>query len=366
MTFSDYPIFENKNGYLEELVNLIFTPNDFIVEQRNEYTFKGFHQTAKNCKQRLEIYGFTLSKAKEDFNNAKQFSKVEEFYNFPINKITYDKYLEEIKVIIKNKETEYDQLFTNFKDSLITLDLGIHGQSKKGHIYSILSVLPDDAIIEYDLTDVIYGGWVKESNVRKINFEKIIILTEGKTDVEFISGSLIKLYPHLYDYYQFLDFDSYKPESNASGLVKLVIVLAAANIKHPIIVLFDNDTSGIMEMNKLIKIKLPINFKILKYPDLKFAKKYPTIGPTGIKEMNINGYACGIEMYLGQKSLTKDGQLIPIKWKGYNDKENKYQGEIADKIYVQDKFKEKLKKNIQEDFSDINLILKEIFSAFNL
>src|SRR4051794_30743912 len=107
MTFADYPIFENKNGYIEELVSLIFTPSDFIVEDRNEYTFKGFHQSVKTCKQRLEIYGFTLTKAKEDFERAKQFSKDEEFYAFPISEITYDKYLEEIKVIIKNKDKEY-------------------------------------------------------------------------------------------------------------------------------------------------------------------------------------------------------------------------------------------------------------------
>lgn len=143
-----------------------------------------------------------------------------------------------------------------------------------------------------------------------------------------------------------------------------MISLVASNIKHPIIVLFDNDTAGIMEMKKLNSIRLAQNFKILKYPDLKLAKKYPTIGPTGIKKMNVNGLACGIEMYFGQETLTKKNELIPIQWKGFNEKEKKYQGEISEKTYVQEEFRKKIKSNETIDFSDIDLILNEIFDAY--
>jgi hypothetical protein len=153
-------------------------------------------------------------------------------------------------------------------------------------------------------------------------------------------------------------------ESNASALVKLVISLAASNIRHPIIVLFDNDTTGIMEMNKLKSVQLDDNFKILKLPDISLGKKYPTIGPTGIKKMNVNGLACGIEMYFGQETLTKSGQLIPIHWKAYNEKEKKYQGEISDKVLVQETFRQKLQLDSGSDFSDMELILKLIFKAF--
>lgn len=37
--------------------------------------------------------------------------------------------------------------------------------------------------------------------------------------------------------------------------------------------------------------------------------------------MNINGFACGIEMYLGNDVLTKDGVAIPVQWKAFNEKE---------------------------------------------
>ncbi|MBK8328064.1 MAG: hypothetical protein IPL09_01005 [Bacteroidetes bacterium] len=159
--------------------------------------------------------------------------------------------MNEVKNIIDFKEKTYDHLDINLRDSLTSGDLGIYGQSIDSQLYSILSVLPNNEIVEYDLTDVFFGGWLDISRVKSIDYEKIIILTEGKTDVEFISKSIEKLFPYLKDYYHFIDFDEYKVESSASALVKLVISFAAAKVKHPIIALFDNDTAGLKEMKKL-------------------------------------------------------------------------------------------------------------------
>ncbi|MDI9872211.1 HEPN/Toprim-associated domain-containing protein [Flectobacillus roseus] len=382
LTIADYPIFSNKNGYFQEIVNLLFLPDDFIKEERknstrnklvwgdayeNEkgtYTFRGYKQIASVCKQRLEIFGMTLQKAKKDFPSAKKIALKEDFYSFPLSKVSFTQYLSEVSDIINKKEINYNQLYTNLRDSLITGELGIFGQSLQSQLYSILSSVPENSIVEYDLTDVIYGGWVKEKEVKQITIEKILVLTEGKTDVEFISATLKKLHPFLHPYYHFIDFDEYKVESNASALVKLVISLAASNIKHPIIVLFDNDTTGIMEMNKLKSVQIGENFKILKLPDIQTAKKYPTIGPTGIKKMNVNGLACGIEMYLGKDTLTKDGKPIPVHWRAYNEKEKKYQGDISEKSWVQDTFRQKLKSNSLSDFSDLEQVLKAVFTAF--
>jgi len=278
--------------------------------------------------------------------------------------LRYEQYLNEVKNIIDFKEKTYDHLDINLRDSLTSGDLGIYGQSIDSQLYSILSVLPNNEIVEYDLTDVFFGGWLDISRVKSIDYEKIIILTEGKTDVEFISKSIEKLFPYLKDYYHFIDFDEYKVESSASALVKLVISFAAARVKHPIIALFDNDTAGLKEMKKLSSKNLPLNIRILKYPDIAFAKKYPTVGPTGKKKMNVNGYACSIEMYFGVDVLKKDNQLIPIQWKGFDDKEKKYQGEIAEKQLVQDAFRNKLKSELMSELTELNQLLNEIFNAF--
>lgn len=382
VAFADYPIFENKNWYYEEIVNFLFQPNDFVIEKRkysernnlvwgdayeNEkgnFDFIGYKQTVNVCKQRLEIYGASTKKAKSDFNIAKKIAKKEDFYSFSLSDLTYEKYLTEVKSIIESKEKNYEQLNLNLRESLISGGLGIYGQSIESHLYSILSVLPENAIIEYDLTDIISGGWVDISSVKSVNFEKIIILTEGKTDVEFISMSIEKLFPHLKNYYHFIDFNEHRVESSASALVKLITSFTAANVKHPIIALFDNDTAGLKEMKKLVSKKLPKNIRILKYPDIDLAKKYPTVGPTGKKKMNVNGYACSIEMYFGVDILMNDGELIPVQWKGFDDKEKKYQGEIADKNYVQDAFRKKLEKNTMTELTELTELLNVIFNAF--
>lgn len=382
ITFADYPVFDNKNWYYPEIVNALFLPEDFISEKRkystrnrlvwgdayeNEkgtFEFKGYRQTVKVCRDRLEIFGASFKKAKKDFQQAKKISRQEGFYNFTLSSITYDQYLSEIKSIIDSKEITYDQLNVNFRESLTSGELGVYGFSLDSHLHSILSVLSDNDFVEYDLTDVINGGWVYEDQAKNVDYEKIIILTEGKSDVEFISKSIEKLYPHLKDYYHFIDFDEYKVESSASALVKLITSFSAANVKHPIIALFDNDTAGLKEMKKLTPKKVPANIKILKYPDISIAKKYPTVGPTGKKKMNVNGLACSIEMYFGADVLTRNNELIPIQWKGFEEKEKKYQGEIADKNYVQETFRKKLKKTEVTEIEELNKLLNEIFNAY--
>lgn len=122
ITFADYPIFENKNWYDEEIVNSLFQTVDFVSEKRKyssrnkivwgdayekekgNFEFKGYKQTVNVCKQRLEIYGATSKKAKSDFDKAKKISKEEDFYSFSLSDLTYEKYMSEIKSIIESKE----------------------------------------------------------------------------------------------------------------------------------------------------------------------------------------------------------------------------------------------------------------------
>lgn len=113
-------------------------------------------------------------------------------------------------------------------------------------------------------------------------------------------------------------------EGSASALVKLVIGFASANALHPIVVLFDNDTARTMEMEKLFaeREKFSANIKILKLPDITLARNYPTKSPSGMRKLNVNGLACGIEMYTGVGALTKNNAFVPVLWKGYNNKKN--------------------------------------------
>jgi hypothetical protein len=379
---NSYPTYFIKNDYNKEVVNLLFQPDDFIEEDqlnssRNPlfwgeayinaegvYTFTGYRQTVKICRERLGIFGMNPKKAREDFNLARLYAEEYGEYEFPIQNTSFRQYFAQVKDILNNQVIDYGAGRATLRSALLHDALHVNGQTDAAFLFCLLSLLADDMIVEYDLSDIVEGGWLKTTNIAPINHQKIIVLTEGKTDVEFIRDALKLLYPHLYPYYHFIDFNEYKVESSASALVKLVVSFSAANVQHPIVVLFDNDTTGIMEMKRLLRERIPANIKVLPLPISKLASKYPTLGPTGIKKMNVNGLACGIEMYLGQDVLSDNNGLVPILWRGYNDSEQKYQGEIQNKGDVQQRFREKLKKGLPGDFRDIDTILKAIFIAF--
>jgi hypothetical protein len=198
--------------------------------------------------------------------------------------------------------------------------------------------------------------------------EKILVLTEGRTDTRILSKSLAVLYPHLADLYSFLDHEGFHFGGGTGGLAGLVKGLAGVGIGNRVIAVFDNDTAGWIQADEVRKLKLPENFQILTLPNLKFARRYPTLGPNGAVNTNINGCACSIELYLGTSALTgKDGSLIPVQWRGYEAKLQRYQGELLDKKSVEQRFLNSLDGPASLDDADLTsmrAVLQMIFSAF--
>lgn len=198
--------------------------------------------------------------------------------------------------------------------------------------------------------------------------EKILVLTEGRTDTRILSKSLAVLYPHLADLYSFLDHEAFNFGGGTGNLASLVKGLAGVGIGNRVMALFDNDSAGAVQANDVRKLNLPDNFRILTLPDLKFAKRYPTVGPNGTLKTDINGRACGIELYLGTAALTgEDGELTPVQWGGYEQKLKRYQGELTDKKGVEERFLKSLDNSDKLDdtnLASIRTVLQMIFKAF--
>lgn len=318
LVLNNFPLLSNTNGYYEDVVKALFTADDFVEEVRHNntrnqrywgdqfindtetYVFRGLRQTARVLKQRLEIYGSSLNKVKSDYKSAKTYIKVQYPFGHPIRNLTFDEFIEQINAIVYDTQVNSQIEDGYLRETLNEIDLMLPGMPLSSYLYCCLLAIEDDDVVEYDLSEVINAGYVLVEEFQQIPIEKIIVLTEGKTDTEFISGALKLLYPHLINYYHFIDFnDDLKPEASASALSRLVISFCAAKIKHPIIAIFDNDTTGCLEHDRIPKGSLPSNIRILKLPDIALAKRYPTLGPTGLKAFNINGLACGIELILG-------------------------------------------------------------------
>ena len=384
----NYPVLSGRNGYYEDVVNLLFLEDDYVKEKRllklrndltwgesykgekGYFTFKGFQQNIKICKKRLEINGYCLRKAKKYFNESLKILKENQWFDKSIiENISFDVYLNEIRYIISNKITKKKSNNKTFRGYIINSNLILEEMPIIDGIYCILCALDDNEYLEYDLTDIIRGGWVFGDLKKQLQTDRILILTEGKTDTEFISQSIKILYPELAGLYHFVDYHTSKIEGSASSLVKIIKAFNGAQIEKRIIALFDFDAAAENELFNLKGIKLPWNIKIVKYPKIDLALKYPTIGPNGKKQMNINGKACSIELYLGIKILREKNRFIPIQWKAYQDKAKKYQGEIMNKNLIHERFRKKVKnfeleKFEKKEWANMDLLINNIFKCF--
>jgi hypothetical protein len=207
-----------------------------------------------------------------------------------------------------------------------------------------------------------------------------VVLTEGRTDAEFLSAAMSILYPYLTDLVRFLDFET-RPEANASALVKSIKAFAAAGITNRIVALFDNDSAAADARRGLDKVTLPKNIIVDRYPDLDLARRFPTLGPPSsdapdgvLAAADVNGLAGSIELYLGREVLNDaDGNLRPVQWTSFLAGVQRYQGEVTGKAAVQQAYRDKVAAARRnggrplpgQDWSGLDLILRQVIHAHN-
>jgi hypothetical protein len=431
LTLGDFSIFEDKLE-VEPLFMFLFRESDkrilkgipkelkdnynidrFDPDDEEEKTIIKYICNANVLRDRLELMGFTLESAKKDFNEGvkTEIQRMEisikrpkayepeilrEFHKNSLkvlSEMSIEKWLDGIKLIRAKKLKKYIRNDVKMKQfpPLISYMLfpdtannfNYPGSDILFYMRLLLEVCHDSDELIYDVTDLLDGGYIKESDklvndsdsIVSYDFlisRKIIILTEGNTDRWILQRSIKILYPHLFEYFHFIDFEGAKVEGGANSLANLVKAFAGAGIVNRMIALFDNDTAGDFAIQSLSSIEIPNNIVSLKYPELEIAKDYPTLGPSGLLRMDVNEMACSIELYLGSDILkNSDGSYIPIQWKGYETKMKKYQGEIINKVEIQKKFDNKLsdceadlRRISNYDWTGIQSILKKVFTAF--
>lgn len=206
----------------------------------------------------------------------------------------------------------------------------------------------------------------------------IVVLTEGRTDSDFLSVALEILYPHLTDLVRFLDYER-KPEGGASSVLRMARAFAAAGIANRVIAVLDNDTAAADEIRAFSRNQFPAYIRIMQYPDLELARSYPTFGPPTaefpdktIAMADVNGLAASVELYLGQDVLaTQDGSLRPVQWKAFIAGMGRYQGEVTGKRDIHEAFRTKADAArrdpsviSQQDWNGMRLILDALLEPF--
>lgn len=407
---NDCEVFSSKSYVVPEVMTL-FRENDkhsytqATVEDDEEYedVVVEYKAIAKVVKQRLDIMGFSLNNVIADFESMRA-SKISELTEY-VDESPESFWQEELQLYEKSNFEDYLAAFKAITDSGIhpvyylkeTPDASKLIQSILSDNYedfywafpcsdircffrALIEITPEESLVRQDISALVSAGYYEPNDNVCANAlheltspypsnSKIIVLTEGKTDKEVLEQSLKLLYPHLYEYYSFMDF-SFLPPGGAGNLVNLLKSFSGAGITNKVLALFDNDTAAFSAIQSLKSIQLPENIKVIHYPDIDLAKNYQTIGPNGNTIQDINGLACSIELYFGEDILRENGELTPIQWKSLDNRINKYQGVIQNKDQLKERFMNKLIHCLQdpssmnlEDWKGINKILTCIFTA---
>ncbi len=100
-------------------------------------------------------------------------------------------------------------------------------------------------------------------------------------------------------------------------------------MQNKIVVVLDNDTAGQAALQKLGRLQMPLNIRLVRLPDLEGFRAFPTLGPSGRLTEDVNGRAVAIESFLDLAFGPRAERAI--RWTCFNSELGAYQGELLAK-----------------------------------
>lgn len=293
---------------------VIYYYADNIQENRPAYS-----RSLKKVKERLNLFGYTVDGCKDIFESQK--SSIPDYYpdehDVPFK--IFSRIISSVdtqKVSMPNESDYYD--FGEYVTKNILQDPEFTSQfpdfdkfsSRDGEFYEnidpyiILRLLAEnpnnlskDVIWRY--ADVVEGGWVSEEKLYEgiDDTERYLIVTEGSSDTKILKKSLHILLKDLADFFDFIDMSENYPFTGTGNLFRFCQGLSRIRIQNRILILLDNDTAGVEAYQKINKLDLPKNMKVMLLPGIDECSSFKTIGPSGENEDDIIGKAMSIEFF---------------------------------------------------------------------
>lgn len=201
--------------------------------------------------------------------------------------------------------------------------------------------------VTLDLTDLVLGGWLamdemphREARSRMsaavAASGPVIVIAEGATDARWLRRSLEVSAPDVAHHFEFLDFAGYNAPGGTDRVVSLSKGMAAAGVMNRIVAVLDNDTAGREAARQLAALNLPPQLAVVTLPTVPYASRYPTLGPTGSVDADVNGRATSIEFMFGEDVLRDDdGSFVPVRWQSFIESAGTYQGRLGSKHKIE-------------------------------
>lgn len=234
--------------------------------------------------------------------------------------------------------------------------------------YVILRILAEneknlDYDVEWRYADVVEGGWIRKKDLYEgiDNSDKITIVTEGSTDSFILNKTISELYPNISDFFTFIDMRENYPFTGVGNLCNFCQGLDKINVINNIMVIFDNDTAGLISFEKAKKNCKSKNICITHLPDMNEFKRIKAYGPNGEIYCDINGKAVAIECFLDFKSV----DFIPsIRWSTFYENVNKYQGSLINKDAYTKIFKKSNLCDGSYDIKKLKFLINHLIDEF--
>ncbi|MCF5189993.1 MULTISPECIES: HEPN/Toprim-associated domain-containing protein [Pseudomonas] len=355
-----------------------------------------FVRTLKKVIPRLNLLGFTEASARHEYEQL-VFDELEmrgEHYNeangsdylsfdeycefvckFPLETLddTYIEYGTDGRMDqAKGRFADFDDLISRIPNSLYNNNYWSE-QSYFGsavcvlHPYSMLQVLfknklNADVEVVWQYGPIVEAGWVKLESFQSVvpRTKTILVATEGSSDARILKHALELLCSEVADFFRFVDLEGAHPFWGTGNLVKFAEGLLRIDVHNHIIFVLDNDAEGLDAYQRLLKLSLTSNMRVMTLPDLHQFNSFPAKGPEGIINCNINGRAVAIECYLDLK--IPNYPEANIQWSNYKKEIGSWQGALEHKESYMRRFLALNTENIQNGLYDTSKI-KEVLTC---
>ncbi|VWD52130.1 hypothetical protein BLA18110_07745 [Burkholderia lata] len=323
-----------------------------------------FCRTLDSMVSRLELLGYTLRTVKADYEIQSALDRDRyagaEGDGAPVrrDRLTFEQFASFIRAhAVRDLEDEYNDSYDAeyaqgrgrfaSEPSVTLLPEGDPERDRSGysershfgsligflHPYSVLRILAEnpanlDLEVVWDYGNFVDAGWAKNedfvSGARRT--QTYLIATEGTSDTHILKRGFALLRPDIEDFFRFIDVEDRHPFSGTGNLSKFAEGLVKIDVHNRVVFLFDNDAEGIDTFRSLQRFMFPVNMRAMVLPDVEELRNFPTRGPSGVENADINGRAAAIECYLDLR--LKDRPPPQVTWTNYKESLGIYQGAL--------------------------------------